>query len=207
MAVLTEENQKVLEGWLVERGIVDQAKLDDYRAKAKADGQPVISQLIADGLITNEKLTELTAKISSVPYVNLLKASIDPKVLALLPKETAERYMAVPLGELDKRLAVAMLDANNVQAVDFLSNKIERPLKVYMASEEGIQQILNQYKTDLERGVSEAIASSEQPDTQPQKGKKKADKEDEALVISQDSPISRALNTILEYAVRSGASD
>lgn len=206
MAVLTEENQKVLEGWLVERDIISQTKLDEYRAKAKAGGQPVISQLIADGLITNEKLTELTAKISSVPYVNLLQANIDPKVLSLLPKEVAERYMAVPLGELDKRLAVAMLDANNVQAVDFLSNKIERPLKVYMASEEGIQQVLNQYKTDLTRGVSEAIASSQQPDPQA-KGKKKDDDEGEALVISQDSPISRALNTILEYAVRSSASD
>ncbi|HET8689823.1 MAG TPA: ATPase, T2SS/T4P/T4SS family [Candidatus Saccharimonadales bacterium] len=207
MAVLTEENQKVLEGWLVERDIIDQAKLDDYRAKAQAGGQPVISQLITDGLITNEKLTELTAKISGVPYVNLLKAMIDPKVLALLPKETAERYMAVPLGELDKRLAVAMLDANNVQAVDYLSNKIERPLKVYMASEEGIQQVLNQYKTDLAKGVSEAILSSQQPDT-PAKGKKdKADEESDALVIRQDSPISRALNTILEYAVRSSASD
>lgn len=206
MAVLTEENQKVLEGWLVERDIISQAKLDEYREKAKAGGQPVISQLIADGLITNEKLTELTAKISSVPYVNLLKAAIDPKVLALLPKDVAERYMAVPLGELDKRLAVAMLDANNVQAVDFLSNKIERPLKVYMASEEGIQQVLNQYKTDLTRGVSEAIASSQQVEPQA-KGKKKDDNEGEALVISQDSPISRALNTILEYAVRSSASD
>jgi type IV pilus assembly protein PilB len=44
--------------------------------------------------------------------------------------------MAVPLGEMQHRLVIAMLDADNVQAVDFLSNKIGRPLKVYAASEE-----------------------------------------------------------------------
>ena len=49
--------------------------------------------------------------------------------------------------------AVAMLDANNVQAVDFLSNKIQRPLKVYMASDAGIRNVLSQYHTDLEGGV------------------------------------------------------
>ena len=48
--------------------------------------------------------------------------------------------MAVPLGEMQRRLVVAMLDADNVQAVDFLANKIGRPLKVYAASEEGIRQ-------------------------------------------------------------------
>ena len=48
-----------------------------------------------------------------MPYVNLSSAQIDVKVLDLLPADIAERYMAVPLGEMSKRLAVAMLDANN----------------------------------------------------------------------------------------------
>ena len=65
---------------------------------------------------------------------------INAEVLALLPQEIAERYMAVPLGVMQNRLVVAMLDADNVQAVDFLSTKIGRPLKVYLASEQGLGQ-------------------------------------------------------------------
>ena len=57
--------------------------------------------------------------------------------------------MAVPLGEMQHRLVVAMLDADNVQAVDFLSNRIGRPLKVYAASEAGIRQVLKQYQATI----------------------------------------------------------
>ena len=68
--------------------------------------------------------------------------------------------MAVPLGEMQHRLVVAMLDADNVQAVDFLSNRIGRPLKVYVASEAGIRQVLQQYEARLDTQMNDALQSS-----------------------------------------------
>lgn len=208
MAVLTEELQGKLEQLLVEGGPLTKEQLEQHRKSAKASGTPLLTELVQSRVIDNETLTKAIAQVSAVPYVNLVDVTIEQKVLALLPREIAERYMAVPLGELGeanstaKRLAIAMLDANNVQAVDFLANKIQRPLKVYMASEQGIQHVLDQYKTDLAKGVGEAISA-----TSDSSAGSPADQSANALVISQDSPISRALNTILEYAVRARASD
>lgn len=208
MAVLTEELQGKLEQLLVNASVLTEQQLEEHHKTAKASGTPLLTELVQSKAVDNESLTRVIAQVSSVPYVNLTDALIDQKVLALLPREIAERYMAVPLGELgeganvSKRLAIAMLDANNVQAVDFLANKIQRPLKVYMASEQGIQHVLDQYKTDLTKGVDEAIAA-----TGGEKGPAAANTAEAAPVISQDSPISRALNTILEYAVRARASD
>jgi type IV pilus assembly protein PilB len=208
MAVLTEELQGKLEQLLVNGGSLTSEQLEEHRKSAKTSGTPLLTELVQSHVIDNESLTRAIAVVSSVPYVNLTDVTIEQKVLGLLPMEIAERYMAVPLGELGeanasaKRLAIAMLDANNVQAVDFLANKIQRPLKVYMASEQGIQHVLDQYKTDLAKGVGEAItAVSDANSTASDTGGSGA------LVISQDSPISRALNTILEYAVRARASD
>lgn len=205
MAVLTEELQGKLDQLLVSSKALTSEELAKYHATAKSTGVPFLTELLQSRAIDNESLTRIIAQISLVPYVNLADAVIDQAILSLLPRETAERYMAVPLGELSegvassaKRLAIAMLDANNVQAVDFLANKIQRPLKVYMASEQGIQHVLDQYKTDLSQGVDDAIAAT---------GGKEVVGVETALVISQDSPISRALNTILEYAVRARASD
>ena len=143
------------------------------------------------------------AQISGVPYVDLTEAQIDPSVLELVQRDIAEHFMAVPLGEVQNRLALAMLDANNVQAVDYLSNKIGRPLKVYLASEEGIRHVLEQYRTNLEEGVSAAIETAKVEDSASDAKKLAAD----IKTIVQDSPISRALSTILEYAVRARASD
>lgn len=204
MSVLTPDLQKKLEEELVSEQILDAVKLKSYHQKAQTENKPLIELLIENKLLTDEVLTKHIASVSGVPYVNLAAAQIDSKVLDLLPVDVAERYMAVPLGEMNKRLAVAMLDANNIQAVDFLATKIQRPLKVYMASEAGIRNVLSQYHTDLEGGVSDAVktVANEATASNAVLGDGK-----DIKTLVQDSPISRALSTILEYAVRSRASD
>lgn len=200
MSILTEENQKKLESLLVSEKLVKSDELDKLRKEAARLNKPFVTLLLENKKVTDEQLTRLMAQVMGVPYVDLGDAQIDQAVLDLLPRDVAEHFMAVPLGEVQKRLAVAMIDANNVQAVDYLANKIGRPIKVYMASEIGIQHILDQYKTNLEAGVSAAIETAK---TEEQGKVSIAD----IKSLVQDSPISRALSTILEYAVRSRASD
>jgi len=206
LSILTDENQKKLEALLVSEGLVKADVLKKYVKQAADQSKPLFVLLVQDKLITNEVLTRLLAQVSGVPYVDLSQAIIEQAVLDLLPRDIAEHFMAVPLGEVQNRLAVAMLDANNVQAVDYLANKIGHPIKVYMASEEGIRHVLEQYRTNLEEGVSAAIESTQQGD-ETTRGKGKRATAPDIKTIVQDSPISRALSTILEYAVRARASD
>lgn len=201
-AILDEEHQKKLEDILIDEKLFTAEDLKKHKAAAAAANQPFVSYLVNNNLIDEEKLTQSFAKVSSVPYVNLKDVNISQDVLDLLSRDIAEHFMAVPLGEMQNRLAVAMLDANNVQAVDYLSNKIGRPIKVFMASEEGIRHVLDQYRTNLEEGVSEAVSAAKAEQTGGVSGKQQ-----DIKTIVQDSPISRALSTILEYAVRSRASD
>lgn len=205
MSILTDENQKKLEALLVKEGLVKKAQLAKYHEQATKSGKPLFGLLVDQTVISNEELTKAIATVSGVPYVNLSNAVVDPHVLDLLSREVAERFMAVPLGEVQNRLAVAMLDANNVQAVDYLANKINRPIRVYMASEEGVRHVLEQYHTNLVEGVSAAVQSvqSEEAAERVKSGLPVAD----IKTIVQDSPISRALSTIMEYAARARASD
>lgn len=210
MSVLSATAQTQVEDKLVEDAVLTRADLDLLKQQSKDSGTPLLALLVTSGKITNEQLTKVTAHVSKIPYVNLLEAKIDPKVLELIPQDVAERYMAVPLGEMQSRLVVAMLDADNVQAVDFLSNRINRPLKVYAASEEGIRQVLHQYSAQLSDNLVDAIGQMGEDikiDT-TQEDEKKAQKAAENITtIVQDSPISKALSTILEYAAKNRASD
>jgi len=149
MSVLSTAAQKQVEDALVADGALTKEQLTELEAKAVRESAPILSVLVNDGKVPEETLTKAIAQVTKVPYVNLSAAKIDPAILDLLPQEVAERYMAVPLGEMQNRLVVAMLDADNVQAVDFLSNKIGRPLKVYAASEAGVRQVLRQYQANI----------------------------------------------------------
>lgn len=199
MSVLSAATQKQVEDELVKQGLIDQAKMDLLRAKAEKEGSPLFALLTSEGGVGAEDLTKVTAQVTKIPYVNLSDAIIDPSTLELLPQDIAERYMAVPLGEMQHRLVVAMLDADNVQAVDFLSNKIGRPLKVYTASEQGIRNALMQYKAKLDSSFTEPAEEAH--------ARSASDDNKSIRTIVQDSPISKALSTILEYAAKNRASD
>ena len=197
MALLTDDIQDKLIELLVNEGLIEKSVIDDALKRASESGKPLFSLLSEEGLLDNELLVHGVAQVSGVPYVNLSNSVISQDILSLLPSDVAERFMAVPLAEVQNRLAVAMIDANNVQAVDYLSNRIQRPIKVFMASEESVRHVLDQYKTDLSSVNVAAQASQEESLSEAGNVK----------TIVQDSPISRALSTILEYAVKSHASD
>ena len=210
MSVLSAASQIQVEETLVSEGVITEADLQEIRAVAERDKLPVFSQLVASGKVSNEQLTKAIAVVTKVPYVNLTTAKVDPKVLDLLPQDVAERYMAVPLGEMQHRLVVAMLDADNIQAVDFLSNKVGRALKVYSASEEGIRTVLKQYKANISGQALDEISQlgdKVDADNARVEAAKRRPGEPEITTLVQDSPISKALSTILEYAAKNSASD
>lgn len=204
--MLAVDNQAQLEDLLIAQHLLSAKDLTKHKKAATAAKQPLLVYLTDKHLIDNETLTKVVANANKVPYVRLIDTTISQEILKLLPRDIAERYMAVPLGNLEGRLAVAMLDANNVQAVDFLAKKIDRPLKVYMASEEGIRHIISQYSTDLSAGVSEAIGGSV-AEGEAEEAAEQRRREPTISTIVQDSPISRALSAIMEFAVQSRASD
>jgi type IV pilus assembly protein PilB len=211
--VLTPTTQQHVEETLVNDGVISKEQLEVIKDKAKQSNEPFFSLLIKEGHVTDEQLTKALATVSNVPYVNLSVARIDPKTLDLLPQDIAQHYMAVPLGKMQNRLVVAMLDADNVQAVDFLSNKIDKPLKVYAASESGIKRIFGQYSRVLERGVTSMLSKDSDAIEQKAAAKaaaqanKDAKPSDNVKTIVQDSPISKALAAIMDYAGKNSASD
>jgi len=210
MSLLSAVSQNRLEETIVKDGYLSPEEFNTFRLQAETAKMPLLTYLINQQKISEEIVTKISAKINGLPYVNLSNAYVDTKFLSMLPKETAEKYMAVPLGEAQGHLIVAMLDADNVQVVDFLSNKIGIPLKVYSASETGIRRILKQYQTILDKNLGKNIETEPETDattegnsntiTPTQTNKLE-------MSIDQDSPISKTLTTILSYAADNRASD
>jgi len=209
MSVLSATTQQQVEALLVKQGMLTADKLAAAHAASDKAGQPLFTYLVKNSVVSEEQLTKVNAMITKVPYVNLSSAKVDPKTLALLPQDIAKRYMAVPLGEMQQRLVVAMLDADNVQAVDFLSNRIGRPLKVYVASEAGIRNVLRQYENRLDTKMGEAFGTNLGPANEAELKKRQEDaKKGKPIAdLVEDSPISKALTAILEFAAHNRASD
>ena len=120
---------------LVSEGLVTAGDMADATKEAERSSRPLVDVLRERQLASAELIVHAQAELAGIPYVNLRRARIDQDVLATLPAELAERFMAVPLAFISGRVAVAMVDAANVQTVDYLATVMQQSLKVCMASD------------------------------------------------------------------------
>ncbi|MBQ3348185.1 type II/IV secretion system protein [Candidatus Saccharibacteria bacterium] len=200
MAVLTKAAEDRIVGLLLAEGLADSDLVLKIKTETDANGGSVLAELKKQNIITDDMVSHATAVIIGVPYVELKNISIEQDILTKIPYEAQRRVLAIPLGEKDGILNVAMTDVTNVQATDYLSNLLRRPIRVWMSSERGIREMLEKNHGDFS-GVTDAVneSNNEAPVVEQQVSN--------AKTIAQDSPISKALTTILSYAVRTKTSD
>ena len=199
MALLTKAAEEKVLGLLLQEGLADISTVYEVKKElGKGDDKPILDELIRRGAITDDMVAHATAMIIGVPYVELRNIVIDQDILNKIPYEAQIRVMAIPLGEKDGMLNVAMADVTNVQATDYLSNLVNMPIRVWMSSEHGIREMIEKNHGDFS-GVTEAVKETTDEAV--------AREQSEVKTIVQDSPISKALTTILSYSARTKASD
>ena len=198
MALLTKDAENQIVNLLLVEGLADVNQVQIIQQQAEAEGKSVLAELLSRNLISKDMVARATAAIINVPYVELRNVTIDQDILQLIPGDASKRVLAVPLGEKDGLLNVALADVTNVQVTDYISNLVNRPIRVWMSSEHGIREVLEQYHGDFS-SVDEAVKETNEESADENKSNVKT--------IVQDSPISKALTTILSYAAKSKASD
>lgn len=207
--MLSAEVEKNIEKMIVEGGLIPTDKLDAAKIDAAKNGKTLIETLIEKKFITDDDAAKLIAISSHIPFVDLSKITIPDETLQLISKEDASANMAVAFGLTEGKLNVAMIDPQNLAAIDFLSRKTGYNINAYMAPRDQIQSWLDRYQSGIGTEVEEALNISEEDAKKEAEKLKHFGKADSKKLetIVQDAPITRALNSIIEYAINAHASD
>ncbi|MDR0887382.1 MAG: Flp pilus assembly complex ATPase component TadA [Candidatus Nomurabacteria bacterium] len=203
MPLLTTKTQEQIIDALVENGLLDGNLLQKANAQSEKDHNSLLSVLVTQGWLDEDSLAHAVSYIYNIPYINLENVKVGDDILKMLPVNIAKQTMAVPVGIIGRQLVVAMLDATNIQGVDFLSTSINMPILAYMTSQNGINNIIKQYGTDF----SSVDIIHQQIGKENQEAAKETAISANLKTITQDSSISKVLLTLLEYAIRAKASD
>lgn len=173
------------------------------RIESARSGKELGQVLLDLNLVSAENITKAKAIVADVPYVDLNEVHVDPNILKNLTKELAQKYRAVPFALANGSLNIAMSDPNNIQVIDFIEKKSGLPITVYLATDEGIDKVIDQYQ-DMGSEVTEALQNV---GTDMQNINIDETTAGRASDLVQDAPVTRAVNTILEYAAKANASD
>lgn len=208
--ILSAETERKIEQVIAQQGIIPPQQLELAKLDALKQNKSLLQLLIDRGNLNDEDATKIMAMSTNTPFVDLSKISIPNNVLGIIPKDVAQSFMSIAFGIVDGKLNVATLDPQNLQAIDFLSRKTGYTINAYMAPKTQIEKWLNSYTSDLSEEVQEALGKEQQAETEKlNEDVKRLEKTDPKKIetIVQDAPITRALNTIFEYAINSHASD
>lgn len=192
-------SDSTVEQLLVKRGRITQKQLDKLKDEQKQNNRPLQDLVVRNELISDKELTQIYADFADIPFVEIRPKEVEKEALLTLPEKIARQYNAVVFKVADGAVSLAMEDPDDIQAVDFIQKQISTNYTLHIATKENILQVIENYRDGVAEEIDDVVAIQTENDTK----ENVVNEED----IAEDSPIAKTVNLLLEYAIRSSASD
>lgn len=190
---------------LKQDGLITDSDYERLRRESFSTGKPIESLLMESDLVDEMTIAKARAKMYNVPFVDLRSLAASPEALSTIPESVAEHYNALPfeIEPKEKKLSVALSNPLDLSAISFLEAKSGCKIKPYLAVESELkEEIPKRYSQSLSAEVSEVLKESNEDNV----GKQVIDVRTIGDVI-KEAPIAKIVATVLEFAVKSRASD
>lgn len=198
---MTIANKTVME-ILQKSGTVDPDKIALLAEQASGKKVNLHELVVKQNLIGDSELTKAYAEEIGIPFIELNVKELQKEVLMQIPEHIAKLYnMVVFDGAIDDKDAprcIAMENPDDLQAIDVLHKLFGQKIKIYIATHLNILGALDQYRGNIGSEISKIVTEGDEEEVDDE-----VSEED----ISEDSPIAQTVNLVIEYAVKSGASD
>lgn len=191
-------SDSTVEQLLLKKGGITDEQLAHIKDEQKQSNRPLQDLVVRNEIISEKDITKLYAEYADIPFAEIDPKEVDKTILETLPEKIARQYSAVVFAMDGETKHLAMEDPDDMQAVDFLQKQIGSNYKLFVATKENILQVLENYRDGVAEELSDVIAIQEE-----ESSKEEVSEED----IAENSPIAKTVNLILEYAIRSSASD
>lgn len=193
-------SDSTIEKILQQGGVVTEPQLADLKVEAERSHRALQTVVLDDNVLTDLKLTQMIGDYISVPFVQIEPKDIPDEILKKIPEHIARQYNVVLFAIDDAGvLSLAMEDPDDVQALNFIQKEIGYNLKIFLATQNNILDCLENYRGSMNEELDEVIAVQSDSTADIQ-----SVKEDD---FAEDSPIAQTVNLLLEYAIKSDASD
>jgi len=192
-----------IEDILRKQGLLTDAQLSSIKMEALNSGLTSEQIIIQHQLVTPAKLIAARAQLLGVPFITLENKGVLTDILNMVPEPVARRYRLIPFDKKGDKLFVAMVDPLDLQVIQFIEKKTGLFVKPYLASVEDINKaITDQYSQNLTTDVTSALqeVNALQQTSKPEEPTEQAE-------IIKEAPVANIISQLLDYAVKSGASD
>lgn len=183
--VITDEQLMAI---LLKTQLIDQKGLERMRLYAKNSDVSLADALVENNLVTDDNLGLLIADFLKLPFIVLSKTSIPQETFRIVPERIARKHKVIAFARSPEGIKVAMADPHNTELLQQIARKTGQRVFPYYASVKDINNTVQIYRKDLQKTFDELIRR-------------------ETLGTSQEAPIAKIVDLLINYAYQDKASD
>ncbi len=204
-----------LKKYILDAKLISLADLQSAEKDALKNKKDIGEVLVSDGKITEDDYRRMQAHILGIPFVDLKKQKLEFSVLSLIPEPIARNHNIVAFNKVEDTtggkeasLEVAMLDTDDLGAIDFIKKKTGFKILTRLTNTESMKSALIQYQKTLQADFGDIIqqeaASLKFTADSDQNGEVSGD---DLKKLAEDLPVVRIVDTLLKHAAIQDASD
>lgn len=195
-------NKKMLGEVLVESNLISDTQLAEALAKQRTSKKRLGEIVVELGFVSEKDLYTLLANEMGFKYVSLQNAELDTNIVSKINQNLAQKHSAIPINIENDKLVVAMTDPSNILALDDISIYTNMEITPVFASPREIAANINKY-------YGEQVVKSAVEEFKIENGLSDAEIEGNDSTKNQalEAPIIKMVNSLIEQAIRSRASD
>ena len=194
---------KNLKDALLEKGLINQEKYEEINLRQLKTGETEEEVIKALRLVSDVDFVKGKALFLRVPFIDLETIGFSPEALTLVPESVAQKYKIVPYGldTKNKILSITMVNPLDLETIEFLEKKTNFKISVAISLEKQIVSYIKE-KYIREKNITSEVTRALDERKDEEKVMKLADEK-----VAVEAPVAKIVSTILEYAVKSRASD
>lgn len=200
-----EESQ--LKNFIIDSGLVSRADLDAAEKEAKESNTSVGKLLVNKGRLTEDDLRRMQAYILGIPFVDLKGEKLPFDVLSLIPEPIARNHNIVAFKKTENSLEVAMLDTEDLTAIDFIKKKTGLKILPRLTDADSMKSAILQYQKSLKAEFGDLIAEDVGQIKNISEEELNDLNERDLKKLADEIPMIRIVDTLLKHAILQNASD
>lgn len=193
---------------LVTAGVLTEDQLEWALGRQKESYQRLGELLLEAKMVSDDDITEARALQLDMPYVQLNEYQIATDVAKLVPEHISRAYNLVPISSTTDKLAVAMVNPMDVEAIDTVQRCSKKRVLPVLAAENRILAAIEQAYgatggEDITATIEEAIGDIEIQSSSVDISDDVAEERRQ----STQAPVIKTVNLVLQEAIKQKASD
>ncbi|MBQ5518925.1 MAG: Flp pilus assembly complex ATPase component TadA, partial [Clostridiales bacterium] len=181
-------------------GFLNATELAEVLSVQKETGKRLGEVIVESGLMSEFDILRAVSSQYNYPIIDLSGIDVDPKATALLTQKFCEDNVVFPIGFDGDNLVVAIDDPMNITIEDELQFQTGYQISLMLATHTSIVDAIKvHYGRESANKAAEELGTSLASDT--------LDDDSELSEAVNSAPVVKLVNSMIDYAIRSGSSD